>query len=286
MASSGSGYDLSTSTFSPDGRIFQVEYASKAVSNASTVIGIVAKDGVVLASSTPLVHPMVVPSTGSYKRIFTIDPSIGMAATGFTPDARVIVQRAVDEASVYQETYDIPIPPAQCADRLGEYMHYFTLHGSLRAFGASAVLAGYDATAHNNNGSSSSSPYTLHVVEPNGSAAQYYGVALGQGQQAAKTELELLQLHRSSTDATASISCVEATQHAAKILTLLHAENKNVTGKRMAMEMSWLCAASDNKHVGVPKDVIAAARAWADAQLEAAAADDDDDDDEDEMEEE
>jgi 20S proteasome subunit alpha 7 len=76
MSSIGTGYDLSASTYSPDGRIFQIEYASKAVENSGTCIGIVTKDGVVLANEK-LVHSKLLVS-GSNKRIFSIDSHIGM----------------------------------------------------------------------------------------------------------------------------------------------------------------------------------------------------------------
>ena len=59
MASSGSGYDLSSSTFSPDGRIFQVEYASKAVENAGTALGLKCRNGVVLCVEKPILNKML-----------------------------------------------------------------------------------------------------------------------------------------------------------------------------------------------------------------------------------
>jgi 20S proteasome subunit alpha 7 len=291
MASSGSGYDLSASTFSPDGRIFQVEYASKAVENAGTVIGIKCcgknggsgggGGGVVLGVSKPLLHKMVVASTCSYKRIHNIDTRAGIASTGFLPDARVLVSRAIDEAKDYHEMYGDVIPPRVLADRLGSYVHYFTLHGALRPFGAAAVLAAYDpnaaATDDDNNKSCG-----LYMVEPNGAAFSYYGVATGKGKQAAKTELEKLQLHKQGeAGSTSGITTDEAVKHIAKILTLLHAENKDNEGKKLEIELSWICEASNWKHVGVPKTIIASAMAWAKEQLEA----DDDEDDDDDVEE-
>lgn len=271
MASSGSGYDLSASTFSPDGRIFQVEYASKAVENAGTVIGIKTSDnGVVLGVSKPLLHKMVVASTGSYKRIHNIDTRAGMASTGFLPDARVLVSRAIDEAKDWKEMYGDCIPPKVLADRLGSYVHYFTLHGALRPFGAACVLGAYNQD---------SQTCSLYMVEPNGAAFSYYGVATGKGKQAAKTELEKLSLHKSQPEpGSGSGGCTtdEAVKHIAKILTLLHQENKDNEGKKLELELSWICEASGWKHVGVPKNVISAAMVWAKEQLEA----DDDDDDE------
>ena len=274
MASSGSGYDLSTSTFSPDGRIFQVEYATKAVENAGTVIGIKAIDGVVLGVAKPILHKMVVPDTASYKRIHSVDTHAGIAATGFIPDARVAVTRAIDEASYYEQQYAIKIPPKILADRIGDYMHYFTLHSSLRAFGASCVLAGYDADIQE---------HSLHMVEPNGAAYSYYGVAVGKGKQAAKTELEKLNLHKQEDemDPQSAITSVKAVQHICKILMLLHQENKDTSSKPLEMEISWICNDSKWKHVGVPRDIIAAAKTWAQQQL---ADDEEDEDDEEEME--
>jgi 20S proteasome subunit alpha 7 len=265
MASSGSGYDLSSSTFSPDGRIFQVEYATKAVENAGTVIGIKASDGIVLGVGKAILHKMVVPTTGSYKRIHTVDRHTGIASTGFLPDARVAVTRAIDEAANYEENYDTKIPPQLLAERLGEYMHYFTLHSSLRAFGAACVIGGYDSETKQTG---------LYMVEPNGCAFAYYGVAVGKGKQAAKTELEKLNLHKEPC------TTETAVRHIAKILTLLHHENKDNSGKPLALEMSWICAESGYKHVGVPKDKIAEAQKWATEQLDA-----DEDDEEEVMEE-
>jgi 20S proteasome subunit alpha 7 len=264
MASSGSGYDLSASTFSPDGRIFQVEYATKAVENAGTVIGIKAKDGIVLGVSKPIMHKMVVPSTASYKRIHSVDVHAGIASTGFLPDARVAVSRAIDEASFYEEQYSVKIPPKLLADKLGDFIHYFTLHSSLRPFGAACVIGGYDQETKE---------ISLHMVEPNGSAYSYYGVAVGKGKQAAKTELEKLNLHKEPCTA------ADAVKHISKILTLLHHENKDNAGKQLEMELSWICEASNWKHVGVPKDIITEAKVWAQAQLE------EEDSEEEEMEE-
>jgi len=279
MASSGSGYDLSASTFSPDGRIFQVEYATKAVANAGTVLGIHAKDGVVLGVAKPLQRKMIVPTTASYKRIHTIDVNCGIASTGFIPDTKVLVARGGEEASDYFEYYGVKIPPHVLADRLGQYVHYFTLHGALRPFGASCVLAGYDTETKSHG---------LYMVEPNGTAYQYYGVACGKGKQVAKTELEKLNLNKpqaakeESGDSVAAttLSVKEAIQQIVKILMLLHQENKEQDGKPMELELSWICEESNNTHKPVPKDLINKAKEWAKEQLDEEEDDDEDDDDE------
>lgn len=266
MASSGSGYDLYSSTFSPDGRIFQVEYASKAVENSgSTVIGIKASDGIVLGVNKPIFHKMVVPSTCSYKRIHHIDTHCGIASTGFLPDARILVSRAIDEAYDYENQFGVKISPKVLADRLGYYMHYFTIYGGLRPFGASLLLSGYD---------DNTKKFQLYLVEPNGNANSYYGVATGKGRQAAKTELEKYNLQ------TEPCTAHDAVKYIAKILTMLHNENRDNVGKPLEMEFSWICNESKYLHVGVPKHIIQEATTWAKDQLEA----EEDDDDEEEEE--
>merc|ERR1712070_1253241 len=100
-------------------------YATKAVENAGTVVGIKAKDGVVMGVSKPILHKMVVPSTGSYKRIHSVDKHAGMASTGFLPDARVIVSRGIEECADFSDNYGVQIPPNVLANRLGAFVHYF-----------------------------------------------------------------------------------------------------------------------------------------------------------------
>ena len=262
MASSGSGYDLSSSTFSPDGRIFQVEYATKAVENAGTAIGILCKDGVVLGVNKPLLHKMLVPTTS--QRIHTVATGIGVAMTGFVPDGRQIVNRAREEAANYKETYGSTIPPKVLADRMAHYVHYFTLHGSLRPFGASCIVGGYDEVTQTPS---------LFMVEPSGATYSYYACAAGKGRQPSKTELEKLDLHKNP------ITVDEAVKQICRIFYMLHDENKD---KPFELELSWLSAATQWKHAGVPKDVIASSVEWAKTQLEE---EEDDDEEEGDMEE-
>jgi 20S proteasome subunit alpha 7 len=121
-----SGYDLSASTFSPDGRVFQVEYAAKAVEKSGynwymfqyvllewrpivrTAIGIKCVDGVVLGVENPVLSKMLVP--GGNRRIFTVDEHAGVAMAGFAADARKLVEVARAESSSYRDFYGSPIP--------------------------------------------------------------------------------------------------------------------------------------------------------------------------------
>lgn len=157
MSSTGSGYDYSCGTFSPDGRIFQVEYAQKAVENSGTAIGIKCNDGIVLAVEKPQMSKMLV--SGSNRRIFGIDEHCGIAVTGVTADGRQIVNRAREESKSYEDTYGHKILPTVLSNRLALFIHYFTVHGSLRPFGASTLIAAYDDDIK--------SP-ELYMIEPSG----------------------------------------------------------------------------------------------------------------------
>lgn len=280
MASSGSGYDLSSSTFSPDGRIFQVEYAHKAVENAGTALGLRCADGIVLAVEKPLITKMLVKHTTG-RRIHTVDEHAGVAITGFVSDGRQIVNRARDEASNYDETYGTKIPPSTLANRLSAYVHYFTLHGALRPFGCSTLIAAYDPATQK---------HSLHMVEPSGVTYEYYGAAAGRGRQPARTEMEKLPINpkqvaaREGASGTGGgggelITCAEGVKQLAKIIYTLHDEAKD---KPFELEMSWLCKESGWKHVGVPKEIIKEATEWAKKEIEEA---DEEESDEDEMEE-
>mmetsp|Transcript_22678 Transcript_22678/g.31666 ORF Transcript_22678/g.31666 Transcript_22678/m.31666 type:complete len:268 (-) Transcript_22678:185-988(-) len=267
MASSGSGYDLSSSTFSPDGRIFQVEYANKAVENAGTCIGIKCTDGVVMGVTKPLLHKMLLANSG--KRIHTVSDTCGIAMTGFVPDGRQVVNRGRDEATNYKETYGQAISPQILSDRCATFVHYFTLHGSLRPFGATSVIGGYDEETKE---------HSLYMVEPNGVAFSYYACAAGKGRQPAKTELEKLELHKTP------ISTEDAVKQIVRIIHMLHDSSKD---KPFELELSWICEASGWKHTGVPQDKQKAAVEWAKEQLEEEEDEDESEDEEDgdEMEE-
>lgn len=263
MASSGSGYDLSSSTFSPDGRIFQIEYASKAVENAGTALGVKCSDGVVLCVEKPLLNKMLLPN--SNRRIHTVDTHSGLAITGFISDGRQVINRAREEASNYEETYGTKIPPSTLADRVAAYMHYFTLHGSLRPFGTAALIASYDPETKE---------HSLQMVEPSGVSYQYFGCAAGKGRQPAKTELEKLNLNKPDEE---SITVREGVKQLARIIHVLHEEGKD---KPFELEMSWLCEESGWVHKGVPREYIKEAVEWAKKDIEEEESDDEDEDEE------
>lgn len=162
------------------------------------------------------------------------------------------------------------------ANRLSAYVHYFTLHGALRPFGASTLVAAYDQATKK---------HSLHMVEPSGVSYEYFGAAAGRGRQPARTEMEKLAINPKNSggddDDDGLITCEEGVKQLAKIIYTLHDEAKD---KPFELEMSWLSEGTGWKHQGVPKNVIAEATEWAKKEIEEAEEESEDDDD-DEMEE-
>jgi len=259
MASVGVGYDLGSSTYSPAGRVFQVEYAGKAVENSGAVIGVRCTDGVVLGVEKLIRNKMLV--TKSYRRIFTTSMNSGMAIGGLLPDGRQLVNRARDEASSYKSNFGIAIPGSVLSQRVAMYVHAYTEYWHLRPFGVSSLLAVYD--------DSDLGPQ-LYCIEPSGECLRYHGIAVGKNAQAAKVQLEKINFD--------SMTCKEGAIKVAEIIYSLHDEVKD---KPFEMELSWVCDDSDRKHQLVPKDIFDEAAA---AGVKAAEDDDSDDEDEDEDE--
>ncbi|XP_060531029.1 proteasome subunit alpha type-3 [Cylas formicarius] len=245
MSSIGTGYDLSASQFSPDGRVFQVEYAMKAVENSGTVIGLKGSDGVVLAAEKLILSKLHEPSTN--QRIFNIDRHIGMAFSGLIADARQIVQIARREAAEYRQQYNVSIPLKYLNERVSMYMHAYTLYSAIRPYGCSVILASYE------NGEPS-----MYTIDPSGVSYGYHGCATGKAKQSAKTEIEKLKL--------GTMTCKEIVKEAAKIIYLVHDELKD---KNFELELSWVCKDSNGYHERVPGHVFFEAEKAAKQAMEA-----------------
>lgn len=257
MTSIGTGYDLSNSVFSPDGRNFQVEYAAKAVENGGTAIGLRCKDGVVLAVEKLVMSKLLVET--SNKRISTVDRHIGIAFSGLIPDGRAFVNRARDQAAQWRRHYQSPIPISSIADDMGGFAQAYTLYSSVRPFGITAIIGGVDEDGKPG----------LYMIEPSGLYWGYFGAATGKGRQAAKAEIEKLDL--------ANITIREAVKHAARIIHSAHEDSKD---KEFQIEMTWVGKEeTGGRHQEVPKELQEEAEGLAKKALEG-----DDDDEEEEKE--
>ncbi|CEH13537.1 proteasome subunit alpha type 4 [Ceraceosorus bombacis] len=137
-------YDSRTTTFSPEGRLYQVEYAMEAISHAGTVIGILAKDGVVLAAEKKVTSKLLEQDKSSEK-IYSLSNNVVTGVAGLTADANSLINYARNAAQKYLLAYDDDMPVEQLAQRLCDLKQGYTQYGGLRPFGVSLLYAGYDA---------------------------------------------------------------------------------------------------------------------------------------------
>lgn len=232
MSATGAGYDYSVSTFSPNGRVFQVEYAAKAVEKSGTAIGIKCVDGVVLGVEKNILSKMLVQT--SNRRIHTADEHAGIALSGLAADARQLVNQARTESSEYRNFYGSNIPGKILSERLAGHIHKNTLYWHSRPFGCSILLAVYDDDL---------GPQ-LYAMEPSGNCFRYFAHAIGKYKQGSASELEKIDFSK--------ITCKEAVKEVARIIYKLHDDVKD---KEMEVELSWVCDESKRRHVMVPADV-------------------------------
>ena len=133
------GYDYGV-IFSPDGRLYQVEYARKAIEKGITIVGINASDGVIIAVDRKTPSKLI----KSTSKIFEIDTHIMAAATGIMPDAREIIDNARYEAQQNKATYDEPINTETLVKKTCDLIHYSTCHAGTRPFGVAFLIVGID----------------------------------------------------------------------------------------------------------------------------------------------
>ena len=244
------GYDQSVFTYSPDGRIYQVEYALKGIESSGTAVGVRCKDGIVLGVERLIQSKMLVEGGVAARRIHGVDTHVGIAVAGHVPDGRFLIGQARDAARQYKTNFGEQIPPRALNERIGNLMHITTVYDQYRPFGASLIVAGYD---------SQTKTHELYNIEPTGMAVRCFGAAQGKGQRAAKTEIEKFKF--------ATRTVAEALSLVSKILLGVHDEAKD---KPMEVELGWVCEASQWKYEAVPKELKEAAIAKAKTQLDAA----------------
>jgi len=244
MSGSGAGYDYSTTTYSPQGKIYQIDYAEKALMNSGTCIGIRCSDGIVFAVAKIIKSKLL--ETHSNRRIFTISKKIGMVTAGLLPDCRQIANRAMSESKDYQNFYGVNIPIRVLNDRLSAFFQLYTIYSHVRPFGCSVIFGCVDEVK---------GPQ-LYKVEPSGISYGYYGCAAGKNERKAKTEIEKL------LNENKDMSCQEAIFQAAKIIFACNDEEKD---KDFLLELSWICPQSNFEHQFVPEELyqecVAQARA-------------------------
>jgi proteasome alpha subunit len=137
-------YDRAITVFSPDGRLFQVEYAREAVKRGTTTVGLKFKDGVALIVDKRIASKLI--ESTSIEKIFQIDEHIGCATSGLVADARVLVDHARVIAQINKVTYAEKIDIETLVKRLCDFKQNYTQYGGVRPFGTALLVAGVDET--------------------------------------------------------------------------------------------------------------------------------------------
>jgi proteasome alpha subunit len=165
------GYDRAITVFSPDGRLYQVEYAREAVKRGTTAVGIKCTEGVVLIVDKRVATRLLEPS--SIEKIFKIDEHIGVASSGLVGDARALVDRARIECQINRVSYNEAIDVETLAKKLCDHMQTYTMFGGARPYGTALLIAGVsDGTSR------------LFETDPSGTLLEYKATGIGTGRPA------------------------------------------------------------------------------------------------------
>ena len=165
-------YDRAITVFSPDGRLFQVEYAREAVKRGTTAVGIKAKDGVALLVDKRITSRLLEPP--SVEKIFQIDDHIGAAASGLVADARILIDRGRVEAQINRVVYNESISVEALAKKVCDHMQSYTQFGGVRPYGTAILIAGISGDS-----------ISLFETDPSGTLLEYKATGIGDGRNTA-----------------------------------------------------------------------------------------------------
>ncbi len=177
MQSGQMAYDRGITVFSPDGRLFQVEYAREAVKKGTTTIGLKFKDGAILVVDKRVSSKLVEPA--SIEKIYDIDEYIGCATSGLVADARVLVDEARKDAQTHRINLGENISVEMLVKKVCDYKQQYTQYGGARPFGTSLLVAGVDDLGVH-----------LFETDPSGALVAYRATCIGSGRPVVMDMLE------------------------------------------------------------------------------------------------
>jgi proteasome alpha subunit len=177
MQPANMAYDRAITVFSPDGRLFQVEYAREAVKRGTTTVGLKYKSGVVLLVDKRVTSHLIEP--GSIEKIFEIDAHIGCATSGLVADARALIDRARIDAQINEITYNEKIQVKTLVKKICDFKQTYTQYGGVRPFGTALLVAGVDDKGPQ-----------LFSTDPSGALMEYKASSEGAGRNGAMSFFE------------------------------------------------------------------------------------------------
>ncbi|BFH73506.1 archaeal proteasome endopeptidase complex subunit alpha [Sulfurisphaera javensis] len=163
------GYDRAITIFSPDGSLYQVDYAFEAVKKGWTTLGVKTKSGVVLIGEKRKATQLL--DIDSIEKVFILDDHVGCSFAGLASDGRVLIDYARSQALQHRLIYDEPINIDYLTKVVSDVKQMYTQHGGVRPFGVALIIGGIDR----------GKVPKLLMTEPSGQFMPYYAVAIGQG---------------------------------------------------------------------------------------------------------
>lgn len=160
------GYDRSVGMFSPDGIVFQVEYAEKAVRLGATVLALTTKEGIVFIGDRKIKTKLLIKD--SFKKVFEVDNHIAIAGAGLMGDGRRLVEQAQMYAQEYRAQYESPIDLISLVKDIANIQQYYSQAGGLRPFGVSLLIGGIE-----------SSKPVLYQTTPSGIYMRFTAISIG-----------------------------------------------------------------------------------------------------------
>ncbi|OMJ19605.1 Proteasome subunit alpha type-4-A [Smittium culicis] len=172
-------YDSRTTIFSPDGRLYQVEYAMEAINHAGTVIGVLSSDGIIICAEKQQTSKLLDKSPEGEK-IYEINSNIVSGVAGITSDANLLINEGRLIAQNYLLKYDSDIPVEQLVRRLCDIKQGYTQFGGLRPFGSSFLIAGWDPIIG----------FQLYQTDPAGNYSGWKAACIGENNSSAQSLLK------------------------------------------------------------------------------------------------
>ncbi len=216
------GYDMTPTMYSPDGRIYQVEYAIETVKRGTLAIGVRTNHGVVMAVEE---KPRALQSGNLTQKIFQVDTHIGVAAAGYIPDARVQVDNARFFSQGNRMAYDEPVEVETVAKHLADQCHQFTQYSGVRPYGVALIIAGVDQKGE-----------SIYVTDPSGTYVPYAAVAIGAGSDEVSDFLEKSYSKDMSMEDAAALAIASINLKAESKDGIKHIKMARITSEKRSLE--------------------------------------------------